>query len=87
MFYDLPLHSMFGEFIYFLKYKMLHKSILMTVAETWERVLRLNMTSSPKVKAENIHSYLKSHITKQLLTSISVDIRIYLPLKAIFTSA
>ena len=31
--------------------------------------------------------YLKSHITKQLLTSISVDIWIYLPSKVIFTSA
>ena len=30
---------------------------------------------------------MKSHITKQLLASISVDIRIYLPLKVIFTSA
>ena len=29
------------------------------------------------------HSKLKSHITKQLLTSISVDIRIYLPEKVI----
>ena len=29
----------------------------------------------------------KTNITKQLLTSISVDMRIYLPLKVIFTSA
>ena len=29
---------------------------------------------------------MKSHITKQLLTSISVDIRIYLPLTVIFPS-
>ena len=41
-----------------------------------------------KVKEENFHSQLKSYnITKQLLTLISVDIRIYLPLKLICTSA
>ena len=38
-------------------------------------------------KAEKIQSWLKSHITKELLTSISVDMRIYLPLTVIFTSA
>ena len=32
-----------------------------------------------KVKVENFHSQLKSHIKKQLMTSILVDIRIYLP--------
>ena len=35
------------------------------------------------MKVEKFHSKLKSHITKQLLTSISEDIRIYLPLKVI----
>ena len=34
------------------------------------------MTLVIKVKVESIDSQLKSHITKQLLTSISVDIRI-----------
>ena len=29
------------------------------------------MTSITKVKVENSHSYLKSHVTNQLLTSIS----------------
>ena len=32
------------------------------------------MTSTTKVKVEKFHSQLKIHITKQLLTSISVDI-------------
>ena len=45
------------------------------------------MTSVTKVKVENFHSLLKSHIAKQLLTSMGVDMRIYLPLKVIFTSA
>ena len=45
------------------------------------------MTSTTKVKVENFHSKLKSHVTKQLLTSISVDMRINLPLKVVFTSA
>ena len=31
------------------------------------------MTSTTKVNEENFHSYLKSHTTKQLLTSFSVD--------------
>ena len=35
------------------------------------------------MKVEHFHSKLKSHITKQLLTTISVDIRIYLPEKVI----
>ena len=64
------------------------------VAKTWEKILRLNMTSMheirvfphhyslaflsntnlvTKVKVESFHSY----ITKQLLTSGLVDIRIY----------
>ena len=30
---------------------------------------------------------MKSHIINQILTSISVDLRIYLPLKGIFTEA
>ena len=45
------------------------------------------MASATKVKVENFQSSLNSHITKQLLTSISVDLRIYLPLKVIFTIA
>ena len=47
----------------------------------------LKMTSTAKLKVENFHLKLRSHITKQLLTTISVDIRIYLPLKVIFISA
>ena len=35
------------------------------------------MTSTTKVKVGNCNSKLKSHITKQLLTGISVDMRIY----------
>ena len=40
----LTLHSMFREFIYISKYKILHLSILITVAKTCENVLLLNMT-------------------------------------------
>ena len=36
-----------------------------------------------KLKVENFHSQLKSHITKQLLTSIYADIRSYLILNVI----
>ena len=43
------------------------------------------MTLTTKVKVEKFHSLMKSHIRKQLLTALSVDIRIYLPLKVIFT--
>ena len=58
------------------------------VAEPSEKVLKMNMTSTfTKVKVDIFHSQMKSHITKQLLTSISVDIWIYLPLKVIFSPA
>ena len=40
-----------------------------------------------KAKVAKFSSLNESHITKQLLTSISVDIRIYLPLKVIFILA
>ena len=43
-----------------------------------EKVLRLKVEVT-KVKVENFHSWLTSHITKQLLTSISVDMMTYLP--------
>ena len=46
------------------KIQKILKSILITVVKTCEKVLRLNMTSKPKVKVE-IHLKLKSHITKQ----------------------
>ena len=56
------------------KFKLLHKSILIIVAKTCKKVLSLNMTSTTKEKVANCHLQLRSHITKQLLTSISVDI-------------
>ena len=40
-----------------------------------------------KSESRKFSFILKSHITKQLLTSILVDIRIYLLLKVIFTEA
>ena len=53
---------------------------LRAVDKTCGKVLRL------KVENDLIQQQkLKSHITKQLLTSISVDIRIYLPLKVLIT--
>ena len=57
---------------------------LITVAKTCEKVLRLNMSESKRKIIQNLK---KHHITKQLLTLISVEMKIYLPLKVIFTSA
>ena len=36
----------------YVKYKILHKNSLITVAKICEKVLRLNMTSTTKVKEE-----------------------------------
>ena len=44
------------------------------------------MSLTTKVKVATFSGLNESHITKQLLTSISVDIRIYLPLKVIHLS-
>ena len=80
VFYDL--HSAFREFIYISKCKKYFK----TVAKTCVEHDFNNTNLVTKVKEENFHSQLKSHI-KQLMTSIQVDIRIYLPLKVIFSLA
>ena len=49
------------------------------------------ISSGSSEKVENFHLHLKSNLTKQLLTSILVDLRIYfsiyLLLKVIFISA
>ena len=50
--------------------------LLTTVAKTYEKVLRLNKSES-----------ITFSLTKQWLTSISVDIRTYVPLKLVFNSA
>ena len=81
MFYEI--HSAFWEFIYISKCK----HILKTVAKSCVEHDFNNTNLVTKVKEENFNSQLKSHKTKQLLTSIQVDIRIYLPLKVIYTSA
>ena len=39
------------------------------------------------MKVEIFHSQLQTHITNQLLTTMSVGIRIYLPLKELVTLA
>ena len=57
-------------------------NVLITVAKICEKVLMLNMALATNVKVENFQS-----MTKQLLTSISVEMRIYQPSKVIFTSA
>ena len=45
-----------------------------------------NTNLDTKVNVENVHLHLKViSVTKKLLTSILVDIRIYLPLTVIFT--
>ena len=61
-------------------------NILKTVAKTCEKSLLVehdfnNTNLVTKVKIP--HSQLKSHITKQLLTSMSVAMRIYKPLSDI----
>ena len=62
---------------YYIKY------VFKKFTKTCEKVQKLNLTNLvTKVKVENFHSQLKSHITKQLLTSISVDIRIFSILKS-----
>ena len=43
------------------KCKILHKGILITFAKTCEKVLRLNMTSRPKVKVEKSFIVEKSY--------------------------
>ena len=62
-------------------FKMLNNAlnIQKTVAKTCENCLLFNANQTTKVKVENFHSQLK-YITKQLLTSISVDKRIFVPL-------
>ena len=80
------LHSAYGvNFNYISKCKILHKIFLKAVVVTCEKDFS-NTIFVAKVKLK-VHKWLKSHITKQLLNSISVDIRIYLPSKVIFTSA
>ena len=86
MFYIL--HSAYGvTFNYISKCKILHKIYLKTVVKTCENDFS-NAILVAKVKIEfDTVTWLKSHITKQLLTSISVDIRIHLPSRVIFTTA
>ena len=60
------------------KCKILHKIFLKTVVKTCENDFS-NTIFVAKVKVKVLHKWLKSHITKQLLTSISVDIRNYVP--------
>ena len=55
------------------KCKILHKIFLKTVVKTFENDLS-NTIFSVNVKVKVLHKWLKSHITKQLLTSNSVDI-------------
>ena len=75
------LHPAFGvNFKYISKCKILHKIFLKTVVKTCENDSS-NTIFVAKVKVSGLHKYLKSHETKQLLTSIAVDIRIYLPSK------
>ena len=58
----------------------------MTVAKTYEKVLRClrlkveHVFINKSERSKIFLSQLKSHMTKKLLTSILVDIRIYLPL-------
>ena len=63
MFNDL--HSAFREFICTFQNADATLNIFKIVAKTSEKVLRLNMTSGYK---------LKSHVTKQRSTLISIDI-------------
>ena len=51
-------------------YKLQNTTIkyINTGAKTYEKVLMLSMASVTEVKVENFQTWLKSHITKQLLT-------------------
>ena len=86
MLYDLVREN----YIHFKMQNTTHYDILKTVARIVRKTLvehYFNNTNLvTKVKVETFHSQLKSQITKQLLTSISVDIRIYLHLEVIFRS-
>ena len=73
-------------FNYISKFKIIHTIFQEAVVKSCENDFS-NTILVAKVKVEFHIKCLKSHITKQLLTSISVDIRIYLPSKVIFTSA
>ena len=61
---------------YVSKCKILQNNISKIVVKTCENDLS-NTILVIKVKVELLHRRLKSHITKQLLTSLSVDIRMY----------
>ena len=70
------LYSEIREFIYISKYKLLLKHFKIKCKNLWER---------PLVKHDFYNTNLGRNKTKQLLTLLSVDMRIYLPLKVIFT--
>ena len=70
-------------FNYISKFKIIHTIFQEAVVKSCEN----DFSNAILVVKVESHKCLKSHITKQLLTSISVDIRIYLPSKVIFTSA
>ena len=77
------LHSAYGvNFNYISKCKKIPKIFLKTVVKSCENDFS-NTILVAKVKVRVFHKWLKSHITKQLMTSISVDIKIYLPSKVI----
>ena len=73
-------------FNYISKLKIIHTIFQEAVVKSCENDFSI-YNSCCKSESRISHKCLKSHITKQLLTSISVDIRIYLPSKVIFTSA
>ena len=78
------LHSAYGvNFNYISKCKILHEIFLKRVVKTCENDFR-NTIFVAKVKVKVLHSWLKRHKTKHLLTSISVDIRIFLPSISLF---
>ena len=62
-----------------LPFKIVQERLLKLMRRTLVRYSFCNKTLGPKMKVEILHKWSQSHITKHLLTSISVDIRIYLP--------
>ena len=75
MFHNFHSAYIYGvNFHYISKCKILHKIFLKTIVKICDFS---NTIFVSKVKVKVLNKWLKSHITKQLLNSISVDIRIY----------
>ena len=73
-------YTKFKNVFYYLHFTLQNAKYYVKYFKIEEKVLRLNMTC----ESRTFSFTAKIHITKHLLTSISVDIRIYLPEKMTF---